>query len=124
MDYSDYANTFLYPSNSLMVKSGLWLVLESGKIGFIVALGLSSLLGQRTVAVVLMIVLEVILTPLAFQGPDPAPFSNLQRAVVGLATAHLTPGRAAGLGGRRGRTRGRGWAIPDWCPNRPRWPCA
>ena len=52
MDYSDYARQFLYPSNSLMIKSGLWLELEA-VIGFVVGLGLGSLIGQRTVAVIL-----------------------------------------------------------------------
>ena len=60
---ADYTRQFLYPSNSLMIKTGLWLELEA-TIGFMVGLGLGSLLGQRTVAVVLMIVLEIILTPI------------------------------------------------------------
>jgi hypothetical protein len=89
-DYSDYASQFLYPSNSLMIKSGLWLELEA-LIGFVVGLGLASLLGQRTVAVVLMIVLEVILTPILSTHVIPH-LINGQRAVVGLATAHLEPG--------------------------------
>ena len=44
-NYSDYKKQFLYPSNSLMIKTGLWLELEAA-IGFIVGLGLGSLLGQ------------------------------------------------------------------------------
>ncbi|MHB8593864.1 MAG: hypothetical protein ACYDB3_05940, partial [Acidimicrobiales bacterium] len=60
MNYADYARQFLYPSTPLMIKSGLWLELEA-LIGFVVGLGLGSLIGQRTVAVVLMIVLEVVL---------------------------------------------------------------
>ena len=62
-DYSDYSRQFLYPSNSLMIKSGLWLELEV-IIGFVVGLGLGSLIGQRTDHVVVMIVLEVVLTPI------------------------------------------------------------
>jgi hypothetical protein len=100
MNYSDYARQFLYPSNSLMIKSGLWLELEA-VIGFVVGLGLGSLIGQRTVAVVLMIVLEVVLTPILSRARIPH-FSNLQRAVVGLATAHLTPGGLPVLGGGGG----------------------
>ena len=100
MDYSDYARQFLYPSDSLMVKSGLWLELEA-VIGFVVGLGLGSLIGQRTVAVVLMIVLEVILTPLLSRARLPH-LSNLQRAVVGLATAHLAPGGLPVFGGGGG----------------------
>jgi len=47
-----------------MIRTGLWIELEA-VIGFIVGLGLASLLGQRTVPVILMIVLEIILTPLS-----------------------------------------------------------
>jgi hypothetical protein len=83
-----------------MIKSGLWLELEA-VIGFVVGLGLGSLIGQRTVAVVIMIVLEVVLTPILSEGADPH-LSNLQRAVVGLATAHLAPGGLPVLGGGGG----------------------
>jgi hypothetical protein len=100
-NYPDYKRRFLYPSNSLMIKTGLWLELEA-TIGFMVGLGLGSLLGQRTVAVVLMIVLEVILTPIAIRAQIPH-FINAQRGIVGVATAHLEPGQlplALGGGGQ------------------------
>jgi hypothetical protein len=100
MDYADYAKQFLYPSNSLMIKSGLWIELEAA-IGFIVGLGLGSLIGQRTVAVIMMIVLEIILTPIFSRAKIPH-LVNLQRAVVGVATAHLTPGGLPVLGGGGG----------------------
>ena len=106
MNYADYARQFLYPSNSLMIKSGLWLELEA-VIGFVVGLGLGSLIGQRTVAVVMMIVLEVVLTPILSRARIPH-FSNLQRAVVGLATAHLSPGGLPVLGGGGGGPGGGG----------------
>jgi hypothetical protein len=96
-DYSDYARQFLYPSDSLMIKSGLWLELEA-VIGLVVGLGFGSLIGQRTVAVILLIVLEVVLTPILSRARIPH-LSNLQRGVVGLATAHLTPGGLPVLGG-------------------------
>jgi len=99
-DYADYASQFLYPSNSLMIKSGLWLELEA-LIGLVVGLGLASLLGQRTISVILMIVLEVILTPIFSRTRIPH-LLNLQRAVVGVATAHLTPGGLPVLGGGGG----------------------
>ena len=89
-DDADYSRLFLYPSNALMVKAGLWIELEA-IIGFVIGLGLASLLGQRTIAVILMIVLEIILTPIFSRARLPH-LSNLQRAVVGLATAHLEPG--------------------------------
>jgi hypothetical protein len=100
MNYSDYARQFLYPSDALMIKSGLWLELEA-VIGFVVALGLGSLIGQRTVAVITMIVLEVVLTPILSRARIPH-FSNLQRALVGLATAHLAPGGIPVFGGGGG----------------------
>ena len=106
MNYADYARQFLYPSNSLMIKSGLWLELEA-VIGFVVGLGLASLIGQRTVAVVLMIVLEVVLTPILSRAHIPH-LSNLQRAVVGLATAHLSPGGLPVIGGGGGGPGGNG----------------
>ncbi len=88
--YPDYARHFLSPSVSLMIKTGLWIELEAA-VAFLIGLGLSSLLGQRTVTVVLMIVLELILTPLALRAHLPH-FVNLQRGVIGAATAHVEPG--------------------------------
>ena len=83
-----------------MIKTGLWIELETA-IGFLVGLGLGSLLGQRTVGVVLMIVLEIVLTPIVLRVKVPH-LENLQRAVVGVATAHLEPSQlplALGGGG-------------------------
>jgi len=88
-NYTEYKHHFRYPPDSLMVKTGLWLELEAG-IGFLVGLGLGSLLGQRTVGIVLMIILEVILTPIVLRVKVPH-FDNVQRAVVGVATAHFEP---------------------------------
>jgi len=100
-NYADYAKLFLRPPAGLMIKAGLWLELEA-VIGFTVGLGLASLLGQRTIAVVMMIVLEVILTPIAARARIPH-FQNAQRAIVGLATAHIEPGALPlALGGDRG----------------------
>jgi len=102
-NYTDYSHTFLYPSNLLMVKTGLWIELEA-IIGFIVGLGLASLMGQRTVSVVLMIVLEIVLTPI-FSHTAIRHLINVQRGLVGLATAHLEPGglpQAFGGGGGNG----------------------
>ncbi len=99
-DYADYSSHFLYPSDSLMVRTGLWIELEAA-IGFIVGLGLGSLIGQRTIGVVLMIVLEVVLTPILSRAQIPH-LLNFQRAVVGLATAHLAPGGIPVLGGGGG----------------------
>ena len=113
-NYSGYTSQFLSPSDSLMIKSGLWLELEA-LIGLIVGLGLASLLGQRTVAVILMIVLEVILTPIFSRARIPY-MLNLQRAVVGVATAHLAPGGISvfgGGGGGAGANNGNPLLIPE-----------
>jgi hypothetical protein len=88
--YSDYAKRFLSPSPSLMLKAGLWLELYAA-IGFLVGLGLSSLMGQRTVPVILMIVLEIVLTPLLSHAPI-AHLVNAQRGLIGLAVTHFEPG--------------------------------
>ena len=89
-DYTDYSRHFLSPPISLMVKAGLWLELYAG-IGFVVGLGLASLMGQRTVPVILLIVLEIVLTPLLSQARI-AHLLNLQRGLVGLAASRLEPG--------------------------------
>jgi hypothetical protein len=117
--YPDYTRQFLYPSNALMIKTGLWLELEAG-IGFVIGLGLGSLLGQRTVSVILMIVLEIVLTPLIIRVPIPH-LQNAQRAVIGVATAHLEPQQlplAFGGGGNDFRltesTANAVWVILAW----------
>jgi len=113
-NYSGYTSEFLYPSVSLMIKSGLWLELEA-VIGLVVGLGLASVLGQRTVAVILMIVLEVILTPIFSRARIPH-LLNLQRSVVGVATAHLAPGGISvfgGGGGGPGANHGNPLLVPE-----------
>lgn len=90
-NYAEYTTQLRYPSGSLMIKTGLWIELEAA-IGFLVGLGLGSLLGQRTVAVILMLVLEIVLTPIAYRTKIPH-LEDLQRALVGVATAHLEPGK-------------------------------
>jgi hypothetical protein len=109
-DYSDYSKIFLSPSVGLMVRTGLWIELEV-VVGFIVGLGLGSLLGQRTVAVVLMIVLEIVLTPILSRASIPH-LINLQRSVVGLAVAHLEPsGLGFVFGGGGGPDGGQGTSL-------------
>jgi hypothetical protein len=110
-NYSYYATFFLSPSISLMVESGLWLLLEA-TIGFIVGLGLGSLLGQRTVGVILMIVLEIILTPLFATTRIPY-LLNVQRAVVGIATAHLEPNGLSRVFGAGGGPNARSNLVPE-----------
>jgi hypothetical protein len=113
-DYPDYSKIFLSPPISLMVRTGLWIELEA-VIGFMVGLGLGSLLGQRTVSVILMIVLEVVLTPILSRANIPH-LINLQRSVVGLAVAHLEPAGLSfvfGGGGGPGGDRGTSLLVPE-----------
>jgi hypothetical protein len=100
-NYPAYKRTFLYPSVPLMVRTGLWIELEA-IIGLVVGLGLASLMGQRTVPVVLLIILEVVLTPIFSRTPIKH-LINAQRGLVGLATDHLEPGGLPrGFGGGNG----------------------
>jgi hypothetical protein len=88
-NYPGYSKQFLTPSIALMVQSGLWIELEAA-VGFVVGLGLGSLIGQRTVTTVLLIVLELVLTPLFAAHAIPHLIDG-ERAVVGVAMAHLEP---------------------------------
>jgi len=96
----------LNPPINEMVKIGLWLELEIG-IGFMVGLGLGSLIGQRTVSTVLMVILEIVVTPILANVRIPY-FLDGQRVVVGVAMDQLRPawllsasgGRGGGFGGR------------------------
>ena len=72
-----------------MIKAGLWIELEAA-VAFTVGLGLASLMGQRTVPVILLIVLQMILTPILSAVAIPH-LQDLQRSVVGLAVARLEP---------------------------------
>jgi hypothetical protein len=115
-DYSDYSKLFLSPSNGLMVRTGLWIELEAA-IGFIVGLGLASLIGQRTISMILMIILEVILTPLFLRTHIPH-MVNFQRSIVGVAMDHLGPAAMPiALGGGSAQDQAnivqmtRGWAY-------------
>jgi hypothetical protein len=103
--YADYSSSELSESNPAineMAKIGLWLELEVG-IGFLVGLGFGSLTGQRTTTTIVLIALEIIVTPLLArtQLPD---FIDGQRLIVGIAMdqlrpAALAPPAGAGPGG-------------------------
>lgn len=111
INYQSYQDQFLKPPYSLMIATGLWSLLEA-TIGFIVGLGLSSLLGQRTISVVLMIVLEVILTPIFSRQAIPH-LINLQRGVVGLAMAHIEPPALPVVSSGGGGNPGQGQLVPE-----------
>ena len=82
-----------------MVKVGLWLELEVA-IGFTVGLGLGALTGQRTTSTVLLIALQIIVTPVRHQ---PRPALSARTAAPPGRRGHgpAAPGRAGGHG-RRG----------------------
>jgi hypothetical protein len=113
-NYSTYRSTFLVPPTSLMVDAGLWIALEA-TIGFVVGLGLASLMGQRTVPVILLVVLELILTPL-FSRHIISHLLNLERGIVGVAMAHIEPGALPSPFGGGGPGGGNGPSGPGLIP--------
>ena len=76
-----------------MAKIGLWLELDVG-IAFLVGLGLGSLTGQRTTTVIVMIALEIIVTPLLARTQLPY-FIDGQRLVIGIAMDQFRPAALA-----------------------------
>ena len=97
------------PSPGAMAGAGLWLEL-SIVIAFTVGLGLGSLMGQRTVPVILLIVLEIIITPALASHALPY-FLDGERLVVGVAMDQLQPAALAG-GTRIGPGGGGALQIP------------
>jgi hypothetical protein len=116
-NYTNDENITLNPTNGDMVHIGLWLELDI-TVAFVVGLGLGSLLGQRTVTTILMIVLDLIITPEFAKGPLPYVL-NGQRALIGVAMdqlrpaamAHLTPGPFGGGAGELGLPPMPTWAM-------------
>ena len=107
-DYTSDETGQLNPPVNEMAKIGLWLALDIG-LGFLVGLGVGSLIGQRTVSTVLMIVLEIIVTPLLAAHVIPY-FINGQRVDVGIALDQLRPAGLAG-GGANGGPGGPGHVL-------------
>ena len=101
-------------SPGAMIGAGLWLELDL-VIGFTVGLGLGSLMGQRTVPVILLIVLEIIITPVLTDHPLPY-FLNGERLVVGVAMDQLKPAALAG-----GQQVGPGGGVGLQVPPMPTW---
>ncbi len=112
-NYASYATTFLSPPLKLMVETGLWVELWA-IVGFLVGLGLSSLMGQRTVPVVLLIIYEIVITPLFARNAIPH-LINAERGLVGLAMAHIEPAGLPAVFGVGGIARGGGGAslVPE-----------
>jgi len=93
-NYPTYAVTYNSPSYSLMVRAGLWLELEV-IIACVFGLGFASLMGQRMVPIILMIVYQIIFRPFLLS-TKVLHLINLQRLlVIELAVAHFEP---AGIG--------------------------
>lgn len=110
-NYAAYAAVYRAPPDSLMVGAGLWLLLQV-TVGFVVGLGLGSLLGQRTVSVILMVILEIVLTPLVTSTKIPY-LLNAQRGLVGIAMAHLEPNGLSRVFGAGGGPNARSMLIPE-----------
>ena len=95
--YGAYATTeagTINPSVTGMIKAGLWFELDL-LIGFMVALGLGSLMGQRTVPIILLIFVEIIITPPLALHVLPY-FIDGQRLLVGVAMDQLQPASLTG----------------------------
>jgi hypothetical protein len=106
----------------------LWLELDVG-IGFLAGLGLGSLTGQRTITTIVLIALEIIVTPLLASTQIPY-FIDGQRLFIGIAMDQLRPAALASAnpgGGPRLLFGGRGalgippmptwamiWVIAGW----------
>ena len=101
--YSDYTAAEISgstPADNEMVKIGLWLELDVG-IAFLVGLGFGSLTGQRTTTVIVMIALEIIVTPLLARTQLPY-FIDGQRLLIGVAMDQLRPAALAAASGGGG----------------------
>jgi hypothetical protein len=103
-DYLDDESNGLNPGNNEMAEIGLWVELEVG-IGFLVGLGLGSLTGQRTTTTIVLIALDLIVTPL-MQATQIPYFINGQRLIVGVAMDQLRPLALASASGGGGGTPG------------------
>ena len=98
--YNDYTAAEISqstPAVNEMVKIGLWLELDVG-IAFLVGLGFGSLTGQRTTTVIVLIALEIIVTPLLAHTQLPY-FIDGQRLLIGVAMDQLRPAALAAASG-------------------------
>lgn len=119
-DYLAAQSTDLNPPPNEMVKIGLWIELEV-TLGFVIGLGLGSLTGQRTVTVIVLVALQIIVTPLLTNAIIPY-FLDGQRLLFGVAMDQLRPAALVSLNGHHGPGRavlGRGGALG--IPPMPTW---
>lgn len=102
------------PNVSELVDTGLWVELYA-VVGFVVGLGFSSLVGQRTVSTISLVAFQIIVTPIAINVQIPH-FVNLQRLVVGVPLRQLWPAAVSvAAGGRHGPF------APHTLPPMPTW---
>ena len=103
-NYPTYSVTYNSPPYGVMIRTGLWVELEV-IIAFVIGLGFASLMGQRMVPILLMIVYQIILRPILLSTKVPH-LTNLQRPLaIELAIAHFEP---AGVGFNYGIANGPG----------------
>jgi hypothetical protein len=95
-NYPTYTVTYNSPPYGLMIRTGLWLELEV-IIAYVFGLGLATLMGQRMVPIILMIVYQIIFRPFLLSTKFQVPLLiNLQRSlVIEMSVAHFEP---AGIG--------------------------
>ena len=104
-NYPTYAVTYNSPPYGLMIRAGLWLVLEV-IVGYLFGLGFGSLMGERMVPIILMIVYQIIFRPFLLSTKILPHLINLQRPlVIELAVVHFEP---AGIGVNYGIINGPG----------------
>jgi hypothetical protein len=120
--YGNYATTeagTVNPSVTGMIKAGLWLELDL-LIGFMAGLGLGSLMGQRTVPIILLIFIEIIITPPLALHVLPY-FIDGQRLLVGVAMDQLQPASLTGAVTLRPGLGGAGAGPALQIPPMPTW---
>jgi len=103
-NYPTYAVTYNSPPYSLMIRAGLWLELEV-IVAYVFGLGFASLLGQRMVPIILMIVYEIIFRPFLLSTKILHLFYLQRPLVIELAVTHFEP---AGIGINYGIVNGPG----------------
>lgn len=109
--YTTDETTGLNPPVHEMTEVGLWIELEVA-IGFLVGLGFGSLTGQRTASTIVLIALEIIVTPILSNVVIPY-FINGQRLLFGVAMQQLRPADlSGGVGHGRAILGARGLGIP------------
>ena len=116
--YTDIERTF-NPSANEMVKIGLWLELVVG-VGFAVGLGFGALTGQRTVTVIVLIALQIVVTPIFGRAHIPY-FVDGQRLLVGVPLDQLQPAGLVSTAGGGGGPLHFGGGGPGHLPPMPTW---